>query len=62
MTVRTTAMECVVNARTDVQSAIDNLGRVVIEQCEGTGDYTKEYNTKMEKALNKLIKVRNMLE
>lgn len=48
-------------ARESVQNAIIELARIVVEQCPGATDYTREYQEALAGALQALILLRNAL-
>lgn len=57
----TTADEHLEKAREDVQSAISNLSKIVVEQCSGHDEYRSGFRLKLQNQLSSLLLVREDL-
>lgn len=59
--VRTTADEHHDATKESINTAIDNLSKIVVDRVGGSDDYTLAYRATLRKALNSLLDIRDDL-
>lgn len=62
MSVTTTADEHRDTALEEVDSALRHLAQIVVYQCNGANEYSKEYTTKLSESFSALMKIRGDLD
>lgn len=61
MSVHTAADDALDKAAEHIHEAILNLNRLLVEQCWGHDEYSAEYDEKVQRAFNDLIRIRKDL-
>lgn len=49
-------------ALNDTRSALKHIGAIVVDECYGSEEFTKEYKEELLEAITSLIKVRKILD
>lgn len=62
MSVQTEADDRLDDARRQVKSAVSNLSKIVVDECWGSDEYTKEFKARINDSFHTLIKVRDDLD
>lgn len=62
MSVKSAAQENVESAVRDINSAITNLAKVVVEQCWGTDEFKNHYKDALKQSFQQLIEIRDKIQ
>ena len=62
MSVKTAAQENIDNAVRDINSAITNLAKVVVDQCWGTDDFKDYFKSALKQSFQELIEIRDRIQ
>lgn len=62
MSVKSAAQENVESAVRDINSAITNLAKVVVDQCWGTDDFKDIFKADLKQSFHELIEIRDRIQ